>query len=334
MNSQKISVQTLIEPLKLGEMTSISSELANHLENLLLSTHRVKIPDFWDPSISKHIFIPVPHGKIRVLHYCPEHPISIRPLVFVPGWGVIPSGFRDLFEVLYEKVEFYYIETREKKSSQMNRWKSQFTMSQKSQDIQIALKYLDLSETDFVLMGPCWGAAVIMQGLIDRSIQAPTIITVDPMHTLWFSKFVLKWIAPILPTWLFYLLRPIIRGCKLRNMHEPVQKQRAIDFINGAQLWKWKRAAYQVRNFELYGNLHRISQEIIVVNGTHDAIHDQSDYPKIAYQLPNARFLFLKTGEENRERLMGLVALFYSQVDASMKIPPELKPFEKKIIKK
>lgn len=311
-------------------MTEISPELADRLDLMLSSTHRIDVPHFWDENISKYYYIPVPDGEIRVIHYYPENPISIRPIVFVPGWGVTPSGFQDFFEVLYQKVEFYYIETREKKSSRMKRWKAKFTMSQKAQDVRIALEKLGLLNRDFVLMGPCWGGAVILQGLMDKTLKAPTVITVDPMHTLWFSKFVLKWIAPILPTWLFHLLRPIITWFKLRNMHEPVQKQRAKDFIKSAVLWKWKKAAYQVRNFELFGNLYRVSDEVIVVNGTNDAIHDQRDYPLIAAELPISRFFYLQTGEENRERLMGLVALKFSQIPSS-KIPAVLKPYEKEI---
>ena len=331
MSFSQISLETISVQSAIEQMTELSPELTPQLDQMLASTHRNDVPNFWDADISNHYYIPVPDGEIRVIHYRPEFSASIRPLVFVPGWGVSPAGFQDLFEVIYEKVEFYYIETREKRSSRMHRWKSNFTMSQKALDVQIAILKLGLDSDDFVLMGPCWGAAVIMQGLMDRCIQAPTIITMDPMHTLWFSKFVLKWIAPILPSWLFYLLRPIIQWLKLRNMHEPVQKQRAKDFIASAELWKWKKAACQVRDFELFENLHRIPQEVIVVNGTNDAIHNQEDYPKIAIGLPNSRFLFLKTGEENRERLMGLVALLYTQIGAETKIPPIFEPFEKKI---
>lgn len=324
-------LEEMLDVLSLQEMISIEPELYAQVQEMLKKTIRTDTPQLEDSSISNAIYVPVPNGHIRVLHYQPKNPLSKRPILFVPGWGVTPAGFQDFFEVLYEKVELFYIETREKQSSHMNRWKSQYTMSRKAADIQLVIDFLQLQDQDFVLMGPCWGAAVILQGLMDKSIHAPRIITVDPMHTLWFSKWFLKYIAPLIPASFFQLLRPIIKYFKLRNMHEPTQKQRATDFINSAVLWKWKRAAIQVRDFELYGNLSRISQEVLVLNGTQDAIHEQSDYPKIAAELPKGRFFFLKTGEENRERLMGLIAKEFATKDLVDGIPEMLNLFEKEI---
>ena len=329
-DSSGIITSKLYQPAQISpDLLSLSPDLAQQVVDLLNSSRQSNVPSFQDLPDMEKIYIPVPDGEIRILHYCPSSPESVRPLVFVPGWGVTPSVFTDWFEVLYNRVEFYYIETREKDSSRMHRWKSQFTMSRKAADIQLAIEALGLQERDFVLMGSCWGAAMILQGVMDHTIQAPTIITVDPMHAIWYSKFVLKYLAPILPAWVFNLLRPILKRSKLRNMHEPIQRQRAIDVIDSAVLWKWRKAGIQTHEFELYGNLHKIKEEIFVFNGTNDAIHDQSDYPRIATQLPRGRFIFMKTGEENREWLMGLVGREFTQVYSSDKVPSVLQPFEK-----
>ncbi|UYP47629.1 hypothetical protein NEF87_003914 [Candidatus Lokiarchaeum ossiferum] len=311
---------------------SMPKELKTSLDSMLESSQNKNAPNFWHKNICDELYVPVDDGEIRVFHYLPKDPISKRPLVFIPGWGVNPAGFQDLFSAIYEKVELYYIESREKKSSHIRFWESKFDMHQKAKDISATITYLDLNEKNYVLMGPCWGGAVIMQGLMDKVLtKAPTVITVDPMHRLWFSKFALKWITPFIPTFMFTLLKPIIKWFKLHNMHEPTQKSRAEAFIADAVMWKWKRAAQQVNEFELFGNLSAVDKEVFVINGTNDLIHDQRDYPKIAAELPKSRFLFLGTDESNRELLMGMVAEEFTKILQNDQIPPSLLPFEKAI---
>ncbi|QEE15522.1 hypothetical protein DSAG12_01348 [Promethearchaeum syntrophicum] len=73
-------------------------------------------------------------------------------------------------------------------------------MNQKAKDVGVALKFLELNgNNDFILMGPCWGGAVILQGLMTKTITAPSIVTIDPMHRLWYPQWMLNYIVPILP---------------------------------------------------------------------------------------------------------------------------------------
>ena len=95
---------------------AIKVQLATHIESLVHPYPRM-LPDFWDPTISKIYQIPVEGGTIRVIHYRPPVMMSKRPVVLVPGWGVTLEGFRDTFEVFYNYIEFYYVETREKKAA-------------------------------------------------------------------------------------------------------------------------------------------------------------------------------------------------------------------------
>ncbi len=318
------------EPSVIPEL-SITPEQEDLVQEMLEGVKQ-ESPKYWAPGMTDSFYIPVDDGEIRVFHWVPEKPVSKRPVVFIPGWGVVPSGYDDLFEVLYNRTECFYIETREKGSSRLNRKKASLDMHQKARDIGDALIQLDLKgERDFVLMAPCWGAAILLQGLLDGVITVPTIITVDPMHTLWFPKWFLKYVGPWIPDFVITMLKPLFRHALLGDMEEPVQKQRALDLLKEAIIWKWKRSAIQVMNFELFDMAQDIKEEVFVVNGTNDKVHNQQDYPEIARRMPNGRFLYLKTGEENRERLMGLVALEFSKVSHRDGIPPVLRQFEKQI---
>ncbi len=306
----------------------ITPELEHKVREMLIATER-KVPNFWEIDTTESIYVPVDDGEIRVYHFEPNNPISKRPLVFVPGWGGTEEGFMDFYEVIHDKVECYYIETREKRSSRLNRKRAKMDMSQKARDIQNVINYFELGKKDFVLYGTCWGGAIILQGLIDGVIDAPTIIINDPMHTLWFPKWFLRYVSPILPVFVVELIKSIVKRIQLRGMKEEVQRGRAETFADNAEIWKWKRAADSVKDFELFGNVSGISKKVIVTNGTKDKIHNQIDYPQLAAELPNGRFIYMKTDESRRERLMGLVSLEFCKVNKKDGVPPSLAEFER-----
>ena len=306
----------------------ITPELEQKVHEMLTATER-KVPNFWEIDTTETLYVLVDDGKIRVYHFNPNNPISKRPLVFVPGWGGTEIGFMDFYEVIHNKIECYYIETREKRSSRLDRKKAKMDMSQKAKDVQDVIDFFNLDKKDFVLYGTCWGGSIILQGLIDGVIEAPTIITNDPMHTLWFPKWFLRFVSPILPVFVVELIKSIVKRVQLRGMKEKVQRRRAETFADNAEIWKWKRAADSVKNFELFGKVSGITKEVFVTNGTEDKIHNPADYPKIAAELPNGRFIYMKTDESRRERLMGLVSLEFCKVNKKDGIPPSLAEFER-----
>ena len=199
-------------------------------------------------------------------------------------------------------------------------------------DIQVALQALGLAgKRDFVLVGACWGASMILEGLLAGELNAPTIILADPMHTLWFPKWVLRWISPLLPAAMVHLMRPVLRQAMLGDMKESAQKQRIFAFVNSADIWKWKKSAEAAREFELFGRLQKVDRELFVLNGTADKVHDQSHYPRIARELPGGRFLFVPVDERYRERMFAAVALEFARQSAVDGLPASLAGFEKRV---
>ena len=180
-------------------------------------------------------------------------------------------------------------------------------------------------------MAPCWGASIVLHGLIEGSLDAPTVLVADPMHTLWFPKWILRYVSPVLPAPVLLALRPFVARSMLGDMQEPTQKLRAYAFVYGADPWKWKKAAEAAWDFELFGRLSGIGREVFVLNGTNDKIHDQRHYPRIAMEMPRGRFIYMQTNERHRERLFGVAALEFARVSAGEGLPASLARFEKPI---
>jgi pimeloyl-ACP methyl ester carboxylesterase len=315
----------------LSEALQLTPEQTAQVQRMLAGLDRTA-PEFWDPDNGKHIMVPVDDAEIRVIHLRPERPETARPVVFIPGWGVVPEGFQEFYSALHGKVELYYVETREKASSRILSRPVDMSVSQSARDIQAAMDAVGLREQDdFVLVGSCWGSAIILQGLIEGVIRAPTIVAIDPMHTLWFPKWLLRYVSPVTPVFVTGLLKPLLRRSLIGDMKEKSQKRRIDLFIDAADIWKWKKSADAAVDFELFDNLRGINQEVFVFNGTTDKVHDQKDYPRMARELPKGRFLYLEADESERERLMALAALEFSRVSAGEGLPATLKTFEKPV---
>ena len=302
----------------------------------LLSIEQPDAPRFWEPggaaaAGAEVLAVPVDGAEIRVYRMTPSSPEARRPIVFVPGWGTNPPGWHDFYKAVHGRAELWYLETREKASSRILDRRTDMSVAQAARDISRALEFLGLAGRDFVLAAACWGAAQVLRGMIDGHLHAPTVVLQDPMHRLWFPRWVLRWVSPLVPLPLLHVLRPILAGAMLGDMKEPVQKARAYAFVYDADFWKWKRSAEAARDFELHGALGGVRDEVFVLNGTADKVHDPVHYPRIAAELPRGRFLFTPTVESRRELLLGAVALELAKVSAADGLPASLARFERPV---
>jgi pimeloyl-ACP methyl ester carboxylesterase len=298
----------------------------------LLEAANSAAPHFWE--IGEQVLVPVEDAEIRVIHCAPRTPRSAaqRPIVLVPGFGVIPEGFQDFYTAVHGKAELYYVETREKGSSRLCSGRPDMSVARSARDLRLVMAALGLAgRRDFVLVAVCWGASIALEGMIGGFLDAPTVLLADPMHALWFPKWVLRWISPLLPVPIVRALRPFVFRAMLGDMREPAQKERARAFVYGADVGKWKRSAEAARDFELFGRLSAIGREVFVLNGTKDKIHDPRNYPRMARELPKGRFLYMSAGEHEREKLVGTAALELARVSAAQGLPPSLAWFEKRI---
>lgn len=310
---------------------------------------------------AEEIYVPVEAGRIRVLHHVPEaeegageEPDSgknggieteaQRPVVFLPGWGTVPEGFRDFFDEIDERLEYYYVETREKNSSILDRKAAKLDMDTMAEDIGAVLDYVGLAPAgqqasrekqgprpeggDFLLMGTCWGSTVIAHGLARGILSAPTVVLFEPMHRLWFPRWILDWIAPLTPSWLWTALKPLGKRIAFLGMKEEVQRRRAEHFVDNADLWKWRRAAIAVRDLDLYRSVGSIEQEVFVIDGVEDRIHAPGHAPGLAALIPKGRYFHIPADESQREHLLGTMARSFTGVFAADSPPASIADFE------
>ncbi len=310
---------------------SLTDQELKRVQELIRETRRAPQVSFFDREYTTERYIPVDGGEIRCFHHTPSGPEGVRPVLFVSGWGTIPEGFSDFFNAVAGRIECFYLETREKNSSRIQRAGADFSMDQQARDIQTAAQHLGLSDRDFVLIGTCWGSTMIAHGLARGIIDAPTLVLFDPMYALWFPKWILNIIAPVTPNWFWTAVKPIGKRIATWGMKEKTQRKRLESFIDNATVWKWKRTALQARDENLYDLVGSIQQEVFIINGIQDHIHDNAHYPRLAHLMPKGRFFYMKADESQREFLMGMASLKLAKIRAEEDPPAVFREFEKKI---
>ena len=251
-------------------------------------------------------FHEVEGGAQRVLHIpAPDFP-DRRSVVLLPGWGAPIEGWREYYGPILGRVELYVIETREKPHTKVDKSYKDKSVERMARNVDMTLQSLELG--DHAMFGSSWGSAIMLEGLIHGCYKnTPAFGVCDPAPRIWFSKFFLKNLAPLIPVGLLGVVKNPMKSIALRNFKEPVQRARVEQFIEAADPWRWKNFAIGAAEFELVGRLGAIDREVWIINGAHDAIHDSSQYHDLTAEIPRGRFFHHKVDESKRERLNAII---------------------------
>lgn len=269
--------------------------------------------------------VPVTDGTVL----CRTRVGSSRPVLFVPGWGAEYAVFEGLSVGLSSTTTLSFLESREKQSSNLSADAS-FRMRQFAADVAAAVKALDLAGRDYVLAGTCFGAAVCMDALARSLVRPSVTLLFDPMPRMWVPRWVLS-ATPLLPVPFIAAVRPFARNLLLNGMAEVAQRDRTRRIIDGADLRKWKRGSYALRDWSAFAVAGRIGVPVHVYNGSSDRFHSADNYPRVAARIPTATFLGFTVDESERERFMGRVVSEYANGAAAV-IPDRLREGATRII--
>ncbi|NHJ84809.1 MAG: alpha/beta hydrolase [Asgard group archaeon] len=309
------------------EEKKFPDELAIQLTNLLNDNDR-QVQYFYDKGVSKVFYIPIDDGALRVFHHKPEKPLTTRPLLFAPGLGTSPWTWRDISKPFIGRGEFFFLETREKKSSLFhNRVKTKITIEKSAKDIGTVIDFLGLTNTDFVLCGTSYCAGLILQGLLDKQFTAPTIALIDPFVKVFQYRILISLIR-CTPPFIISLIRNLLGAIALKGEKNATQYERGLDMVKEAVTWKWRKAAEKILKFDIRKYLPQITEEILVFHGTADKHHPHDFYESIARKLPNGRYFYMLPQEDKRELLVGVITYELCKVSSQSDLPESLKAFE------
>lgn len=275
---------------------------------------------------ARSLEIPVPGGAILCRHIPAIRGTSGAtrplPLLFLPGWGAVLAGFEAVIDAVDPEIDIYYLETREKGSSRMERGAG-FSMEQTAADLGEAARALGLGQNGYVLMGSSFGASVAVEALADGvltgRLPAATVLF-EPMTELWLPR-ALRTASRFVPLSVVAVLKPLLKRIVLAGMREETQRRRAALVIDGADLRKWRQAAVAMGGWHLLEVAPRVAEPVVLVRTGGDRFHDASVFPGIAEALPQGELLTRPVPESQREQLMGRLASACARGDLPDRAP-------------
>jgi len=298
----------------------------------LLDKGRRNTPLFCEKGVNEEIFIPVKDGEVRVLHHKPEEQRTKRPILFLPGFVAAPWTWNDFHRTHHGFAEYYYFETREKKSSKIRRHrKLKLGIDQSAIDLAEVIDELGLNKKDYVLASASYGGGVVFQALIDKLIKPTTVVSFDPIAkwvygTWWANAFI-----QLTPSFILQATRTLIARIYLVTMKNKAQRERMVAFMKGGDAWKFKRSTRHNFKWDIIAELPKITDEVFITHGPLDKYHPRMAYYNYTKAIPKGRFIFMDTADEDRELIAGLIATEFAKVTKNDGLPKSLEQFEIKI---
>ena len=328
------TVNSLVKKNKSNEELFALTVEQKSVAEKFIQEARQEVPNFYDEGECEIIYAPINDGEIRIFHHKPKKSQTKRPIVFFPGFGTTPWTWRDFAVPLHQIGEYYFLETRGKRSSKLRRGcKTKISIDQMAKDVGETIKFLGLKNKDYVLMSASFAGGTLMHGLMKKYYNPPTSVVLDPFPKFIHNKVMVGLFFGLTPPFILEFVKLLLMKIVIRGMKNESQKERIRNLVDGAVAWKWRKGLIHNLNFDMYPHFHKIENEVFQFHGPKDKFHPGEIYLKVAKSLPKGRLFYINTKEDEREILTGAIGKEFTKVTKDDGLPKFFEQFEIKLEK-
>ncbi|MHA1910339.1 MAG: alpha/beta fold hydrolase [Candidatus Kariarchaeaceae archaeon] len=251
-------------------------------------------------------------AAIKVISSNPRNDYNLPALFVVPGIGSHISYWDDMLVPLKDLFPIYYFESREKKSSGVDKRHS-FNPERFAADIYESLNELNMKEGNVVLFGSSVGCMSILEAYKNHHIKAHSTILNEPVMKLDLPSYG-QIIAKFIPETFVNSFKPFMKWYVKRIMvKEPVKNkklvQRYLHTIDNLEGWKLKNFACRFRKYSLRNQLKKIkiNNSCSLIGSKLDALHDIKQTEEISDALGAEFTIFEDNGKSRGSNLAKLI---------------------------
>ncbi|MFW9852580.1 MAG: hypothetical protein ACFFDS_06540 [Candidatus Thorarchaeota archaeon] len=265
--------------------------------NTMFHSEYEKLADFDQIQVSDGSFLRILKTKAKRIN-------EITNVLFlVPGWGTIPLGWDDFLIDIMTDFDIFYLETREKDSSLLNK-ETKHDLDRCSSDIKDVVEFLNINQRRLVIMGSSFSTPIIAHALATGKIKPKLGVLVGPA-----IKFkpppMFMFLTALIPGRFITILKPIGKlWVKFFKSEDEVQAAKYYRVLKEADPVKWKRVG---RNFpklhfsELY---KKIPVKMLIVDETTDKMHETEQTQKVASFIEDCIYIDLETNRNTHSSPM------------------------------
>jgi len=245
---------------------------------------------------------------LRLFSFTPKSKMKKPDIVFVAGWITQIDSWGEVLKEMTAEHRVYYIETREKISSEV-KGRVSYGAEAMGEDTAALVSLLEMPESDYILFGSSLGATAILDGYKHLTSGPKCLVLIAPNAVfripLFWKIVILAFMPPA-----FFILRPIIKWY-LRTFRMDIESDRAqyekyARNIDAADPWKLKRAAIALWKYQVWDELEGIDAPVLIVGGSKDTLHEPENLKKMTELLPKATYLDMETNRMTHSREMVL----------------------------
>lgn len=245
---------------------------------------------------------------LRVIRFTPAQPTDHPPVVFVAGWISLMAGWKTVLQELTRDFTVYYLETREKISSQVQ-GKVGYSVSAIGNDIVALVEHFRLESKRYLLLGSSLGATAILDCC--QSLKTPplALVLIAPNAEFRVPR-TWKVIVTLFPPRLYLLIKPAVkwylRTFRLDLKTDLAQYRKYSTSLDAADPWKLKKAVLALARYQVWDVLPAIATPTLIVGASKDVLHEPENLHKMVAALKNASYIDMETNTGTHS--VGMVA--------------------------
>lgn len=247
-----------------------------------------------------------PAVRLRSVVFTPPQKTNNPPVVFVPGWISVMAGWHDVLIDMSKDYEIYYLETREKKSSQLGA-AEKFSVEAIGNDITRYVELLGLQEDNFILFGSSLGATAILDCVRNLETKPKCLVLVGPNAVIRVPRFGIALVHLVYPP-LYSVVKPFVkwylRHFRLDVSSDPAQFAKYCTALDNADPAKLKQAVIPLSKYSLWEFLPDIKIPTLIFSASKDIMHEPENLRQMNEILPHSTLIDLETNRGTHSSLM------------------------------
>lgn len=232
------------------------------------------------------------HVRLNVIHFKPPAKSEFPPVVMVVGLGTFIQSFQGILAGMTRHFEVYYVETREKTSSEIT-GTVPFDVNTISKDIVSVIHHLFSEPDEYILFGYSYGATVIAVSYQYFNRKPDALLLLSPTPHFYYPSWSLPLIknAPAYFSLVRFVAKWYLRNFVI-NYKEDRDMYRYTSFaLDNCDPQKLSKAILGVAGYSIWHNLPHIDCSTLVVDTSKDGIHRHEDILRLASSINRCTYV-------------------------------------------
>lgn len=244
-----------------------------------------------------------PGIELNVITFTPGLPEGgnrLPPIIFLPGLGSVPDNFRDTVVALAERHIVYYIETREKGSSQTE-GRAGYSIGEIASDLPVVIEKLGLRAGEYIVCGYSLGATVAVSAQRLTGQKPAALVLIEPSATFKWPW----WLPPLarIGVPLYPVIKPFIKWY-MKKFHINAEGDYEMYEINArildqADPRKLAATVIAVAKYEIWTDLKSVDVPVLVIGVSKDKFHSHDEASNIAAAIAGSSYTDIETNRRS-----------------------------------